>query len=169
MRQRTEQKLRRRAAVSGELYVRPSRFEVVQHAFVELVKYTTKITGSDHASMVQKTTAFPRKPEIGVSATAIQAEAQTTKGLSPDGPMAWRSLVRMWYRANTAFRRTCSCKCLYNISEPIAEEKGEPEYIGFVAWSDHESRNRSFIDLIPADKSPIKISNYATGPPQFAY
>ena len=146
MKRRSIAKAERRAKKTGVAMLPINRHGVITDAFVELVKYTTKITGYDHAT----------------PAAAKKREAP---------PMyAWsRSMWFEWYRSNQRFRRTRSYGVLYRVCDTCGsydhaaaacgdapESAPQIEWIGAKTWHDFETGYRVHIDLIPAHNSTIQ-------------
>lgn len=174
MRKKTERSMRRRAAQAGEPMRAPGRMEVIQFAFLELVKYTTKIAGSDH----DETRTPGTKLVPGVA------------GTDPDGRLDARPMDQWegatwyeWYRANRGFRRTRSYGVLYRVcdrcghyghTEGKCTEEPEPEpvteWIGDMKWQPDRGSYELSIGLVPADKSTLLPfdsyeQNHERGPP----
>jgi hypothetical protein len=144
MRQKSAAKAARRAKQAGVPSLPMTRYQVITDAFVELVKYITKITGHNNKA------------------------ASETGELSEAPPMyAWTAHQWYeWYRANKGFRRTRSYGVLFRVCDRCGSyehsEKDcghdcapepEVEWIGSIEWQDFESGYCHSIDLIPAHKS----------------
>ena len=144
MRRRSQAKAQRRAKITGTHSLPMNRHQVITDAFVELVKYITKITGFDHNN----------KSETGELSEAPPMYAWTAQ--------QWYE----WYRANKGFRRTRSHGVLFRVCDRCgsyqhsekdcdqdAELEPDIEWIGSIDWQDFESGYSHSIDLIPAHKS----------------
>lgn len=179
MQRRTLAKLRRQAHAAGEPLRLPGRIEVIQAAFMELIKYVTKIAGSDHAGIA-----------AGQSGGALQAstgaDLENAKlPLAEARPMdQWPGgLWFEWWMANKGFRRSRSYGVLYRVcdrcgsyhhSEIKCPLEPEPapfvEWIGFQHWDDLIDIYVLSIDLIPADNFTIQshdklLDHTSRGPP----
>jgi|GEM_PF-7059429 len=178
MRQKSAAKSARRAKIAGVPSLPMTRYQVITDAFVELVKYVTKITGYDHAKKAL-TDAVPvpgkatESLEPGVNDRAValpekQGQGRSDAGRSEAAPMyAWSGERWFeWYKANRGFRRTRSYGVLYRVCDrcgsydhserhcgATAEPEPEIEWIGSIEWRDFESGYSHSIDLIPAHKS----------------
>lgn len=181
MMRKTKAKLARRSQRAGvHLVAVPTRTEILKHAFVECVKYTSKITGFDHDREM-----IPLQGKLGPNDSSERALTRLDKKEAP--PMyAWPAdMFFEWYRANRRFRRTRSYGKLFRVCDTcgfhghtaadcpeIFMPDPDPEWIGRQTW-DHVSGTYVLdIDLIPAhnstfwaDKLALLKADRSTGPP----
>lgn len=149
------------------------RLEILTYAFLEMVKYSAKIAGSDHGDESSRAggALAKDKPDVGCDAKEpVFSEKRVTlaEALPMDRwpPLRWLE----WYRANCGFRRTRSYGCLYNVPEPEPEEQPVINYMAEVSWDVLKESYVIFVSLIPADnftfRGPEKVDNWhETGPP----